>query len=109
LLYLEEGKRMMNKKGQAVFTQLAGLGIGIAGLVITLVVVFLILSQARTQTAAIEGIDLTNETQVSTSVSLNATATLTEAVATVPGWVPLIVIAVIGSILLGLVALFRRG
>ena len=99
---------MQNKKGQAVFSQLAALGIGIAGLVITLVVVFLILAQGKTQTAAIEGIDLTNATQVSTSVALNATNTLTGAVATIPGWVPLIVIAVIGSVLLGLVSLFRR-
>ena len=99
----------MHKKGQAVFTQLAGLGIGIAGLVITLVVTFLILSQAKVQTASIEGINLSNASDVATSTSLNATNTLTAAVATIPGWVPLIVIAVIGSILLGLVALFRRG
>jgi len=33
---------------------------------------------------------------------------LQSAVDTIPGWVPLIIIAAIGSILLGLVALFRR-
>ena len=88
---------MMNKKGQ-VFDQLAGLGIGIAALVITLVVVFLILSQTKANATV--------------SADPNATAavnTLTSAAASIPGWVPLIVIAVIGSILLGLVALFRRG
>ena len=85
----------MNKKG--VFDNLAALGVGIAGLAITLVVVFLILAQTKANTTvAADG---------------NATAaltTLTTSAATIPGWVPLIVIAVIGSILLGLVALFRR-
>ena len=38
----------------------------------------------------------------------NSTVTLTNATQDVPGWVPLIVIAVIGSMLLGLVSLFRR-
>ncbi len=86
----------MSKKGQ-VFDQLAGLGIGIAALVITLVVVFLILSQTAANTTV--------------AADANATAaveTLTDAAADIPDWVPLIVIAVIGSILLGLVALFRR-
>jgi len=88
---------MMNKKGQ-VFDQLAGLGIGIAALVITLVVVFLILSQTKA-----------NATVAADANATAAVNTLTGAAATIPGWVPLIVIAVIGSILLGLVALFRRG
>ena len=87
----------MDKKGQ-VFEQLAGLGIGIAALVITLVVVFLIMSQ----TAA-------NATVAADANATAAVNTLTNAAATIPGWVPLIVIAVIGSILLGLVDLFRRG
>jgi hypothetical protein len=86
---------LKNKKG--VFDNLAALGVGIAGLAITLTVVFLIMSQTRANaTVAADG---------------NATAavnTLTNAAGTIPGWVPLIVIAVIGSILLGLVALFRR-
>ena len=99
---------MMNKKGQAVFSQLAALGVGIAGLVITLVVTFLIISQGRSQGASIEGIDYTNATSCATSDTCNATNVLTDAVGDIPGWVPLIVIAVIGSILLGLVSLFRR-
>lgn len=84
-----------NKKG--VFDQLGALGIGIATLVITLAVVFLILSQvgANTQVAA----------------DPNATAavnTLTNAAADIPGWVPLVVIVAIGGLILSLVALFGR-
>lgn len=83
------------KKGQ-IFEQLGGLGVGIASLTITLVVVFLILSQ----------------TGANTTVAADANATsavnqLTSAAADIPGWVPLVVVAVIGAILLGLVAMFR--
>ncbi len=83
------------KKGQ-IFTQLMGLGIGVATLAITLVVVFLILSQTGANASVV--------------ADANATAAineLTNAAADIPTWVPLIVIAVIGSILLGVVALFR--
>lgn len=93
------GKKMKlfnSKKGQ-VFEQLAGLAIGIVALAITLVVAFLILSQ----TAA-------NTTVAADSNASAAITTLSNAADDIPDWVPLIVIAVIGAILLGLVALFRR-
>ncbi|MBU0461618.1 MAG: hypothetical protein KJ574_03455 [Nanoarchaeota archaeon] len=85
----------MNKKAQ-VFDQLAGLGVGVTVLAITLVVVFLILGQTKANTTV--------------AADANATAalnTLTTAVSTIPSWVPLVIIAVIGAILLGLVAMFR--
>lgn len=87
--------KKLGKKGQ-VFDQLSGLGIGIAGLAITLVVVFLIMSQTKSNTTV--------------AADANATAALTElqgAADDIPTWVPIVVIAVIGAILLGLVALFR--
>ena len=96
------------KNRRGVFDNLAALGVGIAGLAITLVVTFLILSQGKTQGATIEGKDYANATQCAASDTCTGINTLTNAAATVPGWVPLIVIAVIGSVLLGLVALFRR-
>lgn len=87
--------KKLAKKGQ-VMSQLSALGIGIATLTITLVVVFLILSQtaANTQVAA-------------DSNATAAVVTLQNAASDIPGWVPLVVIAVIGALLLGLVALFR--
>jgi hypothetical protein len=42
------------------------------------------------------------------SYAVNSTRSLATATDTVPGWAPLIVIAVIGGLILGLVALFRR-
>ncbi len=98
----------LGKKGQ-VFDQLGRLGSGVAALAIVLVIAFLILSQGRDQVGDIEGIaDVSNVSQCATSVACNATNTLTEAIATIPGWVPLVIIAAIGAILLGLVALFQR-
>jgi hypothetical protein len=86
---------MKTKKG--VFDQLGALGIGVVTLAITLVVVFLIMSQVGANTTvAADG---------------NATATvttLTEAAADIPGWVPIVVIVAIGALLLGLIAVFRR-
>jgi len=88
-------KMLKDTKGQ-VFDQLSALGVGIAGLAITLVVVFLIMSQ----TAA-------NTTVAADANASAALVTLQNAASDIPGWVPLVVIAFIGAILLGLVALFR--
>ncbi len=87
----------LKKAKKGVFNNLAALGVGIAALAITLVVVFLILSE----TAA-------NTTVAADTNASEALDTLQEATDDIPGWVPLIVIAVIGAILLGLVAMFRR-
>tara|TARA_R100000656_G_scaffold114808_1_gene87305 strand:+ start:12489 stop:12779 length:291 start_codon:yes stop_codon:yes gene_type:complete len=93
----------------SVFDQLGALGTGIAALAIVLVVAFLILSQGKQQIGEIEGItDVTNATQCATSKACNATVTLQGAVDDIPGWVPLVVIAAIGAILLGLVGMFTR-
>ena len=84
--------KKLNKKGQ-IFEQLKGLFIGLGALVILAAVVFLIMAQvgSNTQVAA-DG---------------NATVavdTITGAAADIPGWVPLIVIVVIGSLLIFLVS-----
>ena len=83
----------MQKKG--VFDQLGALGVGVATLVITLAVVFLILAQvgANTQVAA--------DPNASAAVT-----TLTTAAATIPGWVPLVILVAIGGLILSLVAVF---
>jgi len=87
-------KLLKQKKG--VFDQIGALGIGIAALAITLIVVFLIMS------------NLASNTSVAADPNASAAVvTLTNAAGTIPGWVPLIVIAVIGAILLSLVAIFR--
>jgi len=95
--------KMKQKKGQ--FNQLAGLAVGVATLAIVLVVGFLVMAEGKVQSESISGISC-NAT--SGDLSCNATGTLQTATATIPAWVPLIIIATIGAILLGLVSLFRR-
>jgi hypothetical protein len=90
-------ERLKRSKLGQVFDQMAGLGVGVATLAITLVVVFLLLSQTKA-----------NTTVAADGNSTAALNTLMTAVAGIPTWVPLIVIAVIGALLLGLVAMFRR-
>ena len=87
----------LKKAKKGVFNNLASLGVGIAALAITLVVVFLIMSETAS-----------NTTVAADNNASAALDTLQEATDDIPGWVPLIVIATIGAILLSLVALFRR-
>lgn len=97
---------LRNKKAQSgVFAQLGALGVGIATLAIVLTVGFLIMAQGKEQAIEIDCADPLNMSTCGESVA--AISTLQEATADIPGWVPLIVIASIGAILLGLVALFR--
>lgn len=99
--------KSMSKKGSGVLDNLAALGVSVAGLAIVLVVTFLIISTGRTQTASIEGINMGNATQMASSHAMNATGALTSAVAGIPAWVPLIIIAFVGTILIGMVAMFK--
>ena len=88
---------MRFSKKKSVLDNLSALGVGIAGLAITLVVVFLIMSQTKANTTV--------------AADANATASLTalqNATDDIPGWVPLVVIAVIGAILLGLVTVMKN-
>jgi len=95
-----------NKKGQ-VFAQLGALGIGVATLVITLAVVFLILAQTGSQ-SAVQGGYLASNLSGCVTNACNATKDLTSATATIPGWVPLIILVAIGGLILSLIAVFGK-
>lgn len=87
-------KRQPNKK--AVMENLSGLAIGVAALVITLVVVFLLMAELRANAKV--------------TADANATAAVTTAqqdLDDIPGWVGIVIVAVVGVILLGLIAMFR--
>lgn len=98
-------KKKINKKGEA-FAQLAGLATGIAMVAIVLIVTFMIISQGNSQISATEGINYAGN--CSASATCNATATLTSAVGTIPGWMPIVVICGISVVLLGIVSVFKR-
>lgn len=97
-------KKLLKDKA-GVFSELGSLGIGVASLAIVLTVTFLIMAQAKVQIVGIEGINVSDPSTY--TAGFNATNTLVDAVATVPTFVPIIIIAAIGGILLGLVAVFR--
>ena len=91
------GKKTMKMNKKGVIDQLAPVVIGIVALGITIVIGFLILSQvgANTQVTA-DG---------------NATAainTVQDAMDDIPGWLPIIIVTIIGALLIGLVSIFRR-
>lgn len=87
--------KKLNKHG--VFDQLGALGVGVATLVITLAVVFLILAQVGANT------QVTDDGNATLAVR-----TLTTAAATIPDWVPLVILVAIGGLILSLVAVFGR-
>ena len=87
--------KKLNKRG--IFDQLSALGKGVAGLVVVLAVVFLILAQVASNTAVVADANATL-----------AVATLTTAAATIPGWVSLIILVAIGSLLLALIGGFGK-
>ena len=97
---------MKQKKGQ-VMSQLGALGVGVASLVIVLAVTFLVLAQTGNQ-AAIQGGYADGNLSGCLTNACNATKDLTAAAATIPGWVPLIILVAIGGLILALVAVFGR-
>ena len=97
----------MNRKGQNVIDGLASLVVPVVTVGIVLVIGFLILAEAQDQIVSIDGI--TNESNTSQlSVGYNATSTTINALQDIPTWLPIIIITVIGALLIGLVAVFRR-
>ncbi len=87
--------KILNKKGQAVFAQLSSLSIGAVALAIVLVVVFLILSELAA-----------NGQVVADANATNAVADLQTATSIIPDFASIIIIAVVGAVLIGIVALF---
>lgn len=87
--------RPLKKKGQ-VMDNLSGLFIGLAGLAVVAIVVFLILSQLAANTTV--------------AADSNASAAIDEvqdAGDDIVDWLPIVVITIIGALLIGLVAFFR--
>ena len=95
-----------SKKGQ-VLNELSKIAVAIVSFAIIMVVGFLIVAEGQDQIVSIDGIlDETNDSQK--TLGYNATITLQGAMDDIPTWVPIIVIAAIGAVLIGLVSVFRR-
>lgn len=88
-------KMKLSKKG--VIDQLSPVVTSLVALAILLVVGFLILSQTAANSTV--------------TADANASAAIDEvqnAMDDIPSWLPIIIITIIGALLIGLVALFRR-
>ena len=96
--------RKMNNKGQV--DALIPLIMALIVIAIVLVVGFLIFAEVQDQTVSIDTVD---ETNTSTwSYGYNASQDVTNAMADIPDWLPIIVVVVIGALLIGLVSFLRR-
>ena len=96
--------RKMNNKGQ--IDALQPLIVALVVIAIVLVVGFLIFAEVQDQIVSIDSVD---ETNTSTwSYGYNASSDVTNAMADVPGWLPIIVVVVIGALLIGLVSFLRK-
>tara|TARA_R100000789_G_scaffold92561_1_gene91201 strand:+ start:144 stop:410 length:267 start_codon:yes stop_codon:yes gene_type:complete len=87
--------KKMTKKG--VFDQMGALAIGVATLVITLAVVFLLLAKVAA-----------NSDVVASSNASAAVAQLTNDTYSIVTWVGLVIIVAIGVLILGLVRMIRQ-
>lgn len=85
----------MNKKG--VIESLSPLVTGTVIFALTIVIVFLVLSQVAANT--------TVAADANASAAIDTTQ---DALDDVPGWLPIIIVTVIGALLIGLVSLIRR-
>ena len=94
--------RQMNKKG--VLDQLGNIVIALVAVGIVLVIGFLIMAEVQTQTVGTCSLD----TGIGCTAAHNATIETVDAVATIPGWLPIVIITIIGALLIGLVSVFRR-
>ncbi len=111
----------LRKRGQ--LDDLSGLVTTLGAFAILIAVIFMIVAQTKTQVGDIGGCSVdghfwnatdsmcynsSNGTLSSNSAAWNATSSVQSATADIPGWLPIVVITVIGVILLGLVRLFRK-
>ena len=91
-------KKAFGKKGIAALDQLGGLVTMLGYLVILFAVIFLIVAEIKSNAAVV--------------ADANATTAVTatqNAMSDIPGWLPIIVITVIGGVLLVLIGMFRWG
>ena len=96
--------RKMNNKGQVDALQPLIIALVVIGIV--LVVGFLIFAEVQDQIVSIDAVDETNTSTY--SYGYNSSQDVTNAMASIPGWLPIIVVVVIGALLIGLVSFLRN-
>lgn len=101
---------LIPKSKKGVVDQLFPLVIALVAVGIIITVGFLILSEAKTQVMDIQGLNSSGQlsTGVHGTTAYNSTGEIQNAMDTLPTWLPIIVITIIGALLIGLVSMFRR-
>lgn len=89
-------EKLRNKKADSM-DYLSSMVIGLVTVGIVLAVGFLIMSNVRS--------NATVAADVNASTAVNQTIS---AMSTIPGWLPIVVIVMIGSLLIGLILVFRQ-
>ena len=82
---------------KAVLDNLSNLLTSLGGIAILMAVVFLIVAEIKA-----------NDTVVADANATQAVVEVQDAMSDIPGWLPIVVVAVIGGLLLGLVRFFRQ-
>jgi len=97
--------KKVNKKGN-LFGDMGGIATSVAAIAFVIVITFLVLGKTETQMETATGNDC--NTTNSADLGCNATNTMRGDVASIVGWVSLIVIVMIGILVLGLVKLIKQ-
>lgn len=112
---------MKPKKGQ--LDNLSGLLTALAGIAILMAVIFLVIGETQKQVIAQNPCSISGATwnasdltcrngsadiAGSTSNAYNASLGVQSAAGDIPGWMPIIVVAIIGGILLSIVRIFKQ-
>ena len=100
--------RRTSKKGQAALDTLAKLVVALLAVGVVLTVGFLVIAEVQDQVVTTDSVNENDTVHLinSTSIAYNASRDVQTSMATIPGWLSIIVISVIGAALLGLVAMF---
>ena len=95
----------LTKSKKGVIENLGQMITGLVAIALVLTVGFLIFAEVGSQAATKDG---SASLSACNSYACNGTKTVTSAMADIPGWLPIIVITIIGALLIGLVAMFRQ-
>lgn len=97
--------KKLGKKG--VIDQLTPMVIALVAVGIVLTVGFLIVAEGKSQIADIDAATIPNMGPGNGSYGYNASMQVESALSDIPGWLPIIVITMIGALLIGLVSFFK--
>ena len=98
--------RKLNNKGQV--DALQPLIISLVVVAIVLVVGFLIFAQVQDQIVEIDDVTEAAANTSTWSYGYNASMDIQSAMEDIPGWLPIIIVIVIGALLIGLVSFLRN-